>query len=830
MLERFRLPVAVVLSTLTLGLAACRPEGPEVGALIPPPEKPTPGVRLTLVDASASGGRVTVRLVVTRDGVRLGAQDAGALGLAWTLAALEREPVSGLPAWRSLVLTGAAIPSNPVAGPGTPAERVEAGGSQPGAETGGAWTDQGYGVVAYRLATSLPDGLGATTTLRAGVFLPSGPVSDGTTATVDLRPDGAPVTARRELVAEDGCAGCHAVLRAHGGTRTGTRVCVTCHTWQHADPETVDPAAPMAATAATNPNPLELGRLVHRLHRGKLLPTLYQASSPDPAPALPSLAGLPLPFSTTRTSATGKNPPVLGRRFAVVGEHRAERVYGQIATRADNGMPARTVAMGVTFPRDQRDCDACHAGAADAPAALATEVSRRSCAGCHPDVWFASAAPPDAVHFAHAGGPRADDAACGDCHVPTAACPDVLAPIGELHVALVKSPRYSRPAVTIVAVEDLAPGKRPRIRFRVSDRDGALDDLDAPTPPAAPVLPVSPVPRGLTSVSVVLAGPAAPDLRNVPASPPITDLGTTADAMPVSESVPLTLAASGGEFTHVMTYTVPAGASGTWLVTLQASRAITPSGVAAPFYDGNANRFAWPYTGERYSEVAETAFAWVRVGGGAPAPRRAIVELSRCNACHLRLTGHGSRTVVESCPMCHTPDRTDWRARNRDPVTRKVQVAGLATYDGLEERSTHFKTMIHRLHTGSGEGSASLSGLPPYVVYGPRFYDEARFPSDLARCTSCHAGTSYRVEEVPPDALPTVANETATVRHAGDQVHTTCAATPPITAACLGCHGNAYAQAHVGRYQTLAGEACASCHGAGAAYAVEKTHGFAAEE
>jgi len=53
---------------------------------------------------------------------------------------------------------------------------------------------------------------------------------------------------------------------------------------------TVLPGPTGSATPATDPNPLDLGRLVHRIHRGKNLPTLFLSSSIAPAPALPPAA------------------------------------------------------------------------------------------------------------------------------------------------------------------------------------------------------------------------------------------------------------------------------------------------------------------------------------------------------------------------------------------------------------------------------------------------------------------------------------------------------------------------------------------------------------
>ena len=93
-----------------------------------------------------------------------------------------------------------------------------------------------------------------------------------------------------------------------------------------------------------------------------------------------------------------------------------------------------------------------------------------------------------------------------------------------------------------------------------------------------------------------------------------------------------------------------------------------------------------------------------------------------------------------------------------------------ATWDGLEERSIHLKVMIHRIHTGGRAGAASLDGIAPHVIYGyggnALFFDEGLFPNDLRNCTVCHVGKTYVVEAVPGNAPPTIANETATVRHA----------------------------------------------------------------
>jgi hypothetical protein len=162
--------------------------------------------------------------------------------------------------------------------------------------------------------------------------------------------------------------------------------------------------------------------------------------------------------------------------------------------------------------------------------------------------------------------------------------------------------------------------------------------------------------------------------------------------------------------------------------------------------------------------------------------------------------------------MCHT---ADYAARATDLG---------ATYDGVEERSIHTKVMIHRIHTGGRKGSASLEALHPFNIDGAFF--EGLFPNDLRDCTVCHEGKSYLVESVPPDASPTVANETGTILHQGTSSHTACERTPPIQAACLGCHATGATFAHIAEKTVGGVETCATCHEKGPV-SVEVAHGLA---
>jgi len=575
---------------------------------------------------------------------------------------------------------------------------------------------------------------------------------------------------------------------------------------------TLEPTWPGHATRDTDPQPLDLGRLVHRIHRGKRLPTLFLSSSTAPAPALPSASALPLPFFP------GRNAVAPGAKVSVVGARGRERVLGQVVSRIENGQPAITMATGIGFPRDLRDCDACHAGAPQV-AEVVNAISRRTCHSCHPDVWFGSGPITDLVHFSHPGGPQADDSQCVTCHVTGPGRPTVRAPIDAAHVHPIRSPFYDPLEVRIVGVTGLKPGEKPTVSFTVRDRVGPLLSLSAPTPATETGPTPSPVPRALASFALMVAGPA---------DDPLTGNGS------LRESVPLATAVADGQgvFSYTFTGAMPATASGTWTLGVEARRRL-----AVPLYATATDTFAWPYTGETISEYADNQVIYVDTAagtwpGGAPQARRVSVDRTLCRNCHLEVNFHGgTRRNPEYCLLCHTPNATDWSRRPKDPsgnvnLGTVNSPTSFGTYDGIEERSIHFKVMIHRLHTGAGKGTARIEVAAPHVIAG-QFFDSARYPAPLADCRTCHPGTTYALEAVPAGAAPTIANESATIRHAASSTHP--ADEPPLlpqTAACNSCHATAYSYAHAARYTTAAGEQCLPCHGSKGSLSVRAVHGL----
>jgi OmcA/MtrC family decaheme c-type cytochrome len=842
---------ALAVVGLSLTLQACQQQ-PAVGARSTP-VGPSEGPRIVIENARLDlFDHVVATFSVTQDGAPLGLSDVTTLGPRFTLATLSKHPVDGLLEWKSQLLTGSQTAAAlPPSGPGTPPSLVIVKAKQPGSETPASFVDLGDGRYEYVFANALT-AYDPAETVRVGVYLRGAASPSLRTAdTYDFRPDHGAVV-EHELVTDDACNGCHGNLVAHG-SRTRVRLCLTCHTWQAADPDTVDPAAIISTTpqdpsylATSNPNPLELARMVHRIHRGTELPTLFQSSSSaNPAPDLTASHGSPWTPDVDTTTILARRPfspannttAILGAKYSIVGHSSSELVGGRVVQRTDNGQPAKTVVAGITFPRDLRDCGACHTGR---QASLKDQaISRRTCSGCHPDAWYqATPATLDASHFAHVGGPRSDDTECANCHVRL---PDpalnpgwkLYAPIAEIHVPLDEGIRTGALTISIVKVQNLRPGARPQVTYRIRDPYGPI----APSPSkASPGLD----PSSSTTASFVARQFAPLPGRSNSGSLTIRIVGPTAadyvgalslasgSSQPSGDPVNLSTSSFTDEYVYTFSTLSPAAKEGTYAVGMEGRRR---EGYA--HYDPGTDSFRWPYTGEQVTETAENPIVYVDTATGAwppdgTAPRRRIVAQENCVRCHRRVEAHGgSRNQVEYCLFCHTPTATDYSRRTK---TSAGFVDLNASFDGIEERTIHFKVMIHRIHTGERTGAASLEGIAPFAVYGysGAVFFEGLFPNDLRNCTACHSGKTYLVEAVPADAPPTVANETASIRHAANSsAHASGEpAALPIQAACTGCHASGATFAHAAANTANGVEGCAKCHGAKGAKSTDVVHGL----
>jgi len=415
---------------------------------------------------------------------------------------------------------------------------------------------------------------------------------------------------------------------------------------------------------------------------------------------------------------------------------------------------------GVTFPQDIRNCANCHEGkvATNKPTqsdTWYTKPSRAACGSCHDDINWVTGAN-------HPAGAQADDSACASCHNPQGDT-EWDAGIKTAHTVPDKSKQLPGLKAEILGVTNVGPGKRPTVTFKLTNGDGTIVDPKAIGASA--------------SLSLLLAGPTK-------------DYGTgqAAPAQPISES------ATGASFNgSVATYTfiksIPADATGTWAVAVQTRRTITlnPSPRKGP---------------NTYTEGALNPVTYVAVTDGTPVPRRTVVALTKCNACHDRLAttfSHGGqRIAIEFCVFCHNPNADD-AVRRKDPAT-------------LPGESISFKRMIHRIHTGEDL-------TQEYSVYGfsgtATSFNEVTYPGDRRDCLQCHTATSTYTLPLDTGTIPTITKRDFFSPQG------------PATAACLGCHDNIDAASHafLNTVQSpFFGEACATCHGVGKDWDVAKEH------
>jgi len=123
--------------------------------------------------------------------------------------------------------------------------------------------------------------------------------------------------------------------------------------------------------------------------------------------------------------------------------------------------------------------------------------------------------------------------------------------------------------------------------------------------------------------------------------------------------------------------------------------------------------------------------------------------------------------------------------------------------DGTSKQSVNFAWQIHSIHRGENLAN-------PYVL-GTTNYQEVKFPGDLRDCTTCHLSGTYLSENIGAKAM---------VASPGGFTPTT----PPISAACQGCHDDVATASHTLSNTTALGESCNVCHGAKGEFSVDRVH------
>jgi len=736
-------PSSTTTSTTTQSTVTTLPGGTTTTTL---PSFGTPGAGLDAeltAAAVAADGTVTVRFLLTDSaGVPLepttsSTTDPAKARVRMTIARLEvvNQTVEGFTTdftqYRNYVTSGAA--------------------AQPAYDSGGVFgpLDAATRTRTYTFATKLPAGFPATLTHTVGAQIERAFAGTSLVANpiLDFVPAGGAAATTRAVTTTNQCNRCHDPLAVHGGGRREVRLCQLCHTDQAVDPDTG--------------NTLDLKHVIHRVHRGKNLPSVVNGA--------------------------------LGAKYAFVGFGGEEIVFGEKVAAcvggALKGLPCDdagdcpggtctgTTTVGTGFPPDLRDCSLCHTDGADA-ANHRTRPNALACTGCHDDVnpgeTPTDAGPPGTNHVAD----DQPDALCRLCHTPTGEEFDLS--VDGAHVIPERSAQLRGLSGAILSATGAASSPV-TFTFRFQNGDGS------------PVTSLAEFNR----LALNMSGPT-------------TDFGGFTPPF-VSENVPaaggvLTGPDGAGVFTYVTAAKLPAGAEGSWRIGMEARRPVT-------IFDPDANPIA-------VNESPVNPIRDFSVDGSPVAPRRTIVTQARCERCHgpfsRGFSVHGGpRDTVEYCVICHNPRMSDFGRRKNaigvgaDPETEPI---------GLEH-------LLHKIHSGEeltqhpyvvyGFGSGA-NGFTPYD------FAEVRFPGDRRNCAGCHVGGSELLP-LPAGLLPTI--ESFVDVSGGPAVETVTGGIPPVQDACLACHDSADAAAHAETNTTASGaEACAVCHGEGSMAAVSEVH------
>jgi OmcA/MtrC family decaheme c-type cytochrome len=238
--------------------------------------------------------------------------------------------------------------------------------------------------------------------------------------------------------------------------------------------------------------------------------------------------------------------------------------------------------------------------------------------------------------------------------------------------------------------------------------------------------------------------------------------------MQVSEDATKT-PGSNGVYTYQMTNKIPASATGSYTISLEARNDTT----LLP-----GTKKATPATDS--AKPVETYFS---VDNSPMVARRKVVDDAKCGACHQNLSfvHGGTRNGTQECVLCHNPSLTD----------------------GTSKQSVNYAWQIHSIHRGENLAN-------PYVL-GTTNYQEVRFPGDLRDCSTCHVNSSYQVDNVGAKAM---------VASTGGFMPQTA----PISAACQGCHDDKSTASHALINTSVLGESCVTCHGQNAEFSADKVH------
>jgi OmcA/MtrC family decaheme c-type cytochrome len=389
---------------------------------------------VTITGVTIVGGVVTVNfgVVETVNGVSIPRPGIVPNDIRFTIAKLVAPGSGDSTYWQSYINTESTAGANTVVQ--ATYERASANGSA-------GFTDHGDGTYTYVFQFPQP---GPPATYASTIDNITDPVAvnydpalthriamqvaDNTdNAFVDFIPNNlpslvVPPASNRQIVVTASCNECHVRLGLHGGDRRNVNYCVTCH-----NPGTTD---------AGSLNTVDFKVMIHKIHRGKHLPSVLAAP---------------------------------GVRYAI-GSHD----WGGVPGTGDGG---------VEFPQDIRNCTKCHKGGPQSDN-WKNVPTREACGSCHDRTSFVVPVP--AGFELHLGGVQPDNTGCVNCHpadaggFASAKFPNGVN-VKDVH-AIPEQVAAAKFQYNIIDVTNTDPGQFPTIRFSVQDpTDSAFNSADPTT-------------------------------------------------------------------------------------------------------------------------------------------------------------------------------------------------------------------------------------------------------------------------------------------------------------------------------------------------------------
>jgi OmcA/MtrC family decaheme c-type cytochrome len=243
----------------------------------------------------------------------------------------------------------------------------------------------------------------------------------------------------------------------------------------------------------------------------------------------------------------------------------------------------------------------------------------------------------------------------------------------------------------------------------------------------------------------------------------------------------------------------------------------------------------------------KSAYKYFRITDAAVVPRRQIVDVNKCMACHRsdgtgvapRLTLHGNNRTEEPqvCVECHNPNNTDIVFRlATDP---KVAIGSWL----YPEQSLDFKRLVHGIHASS----AGFRRTPLVVIgFNHSVFDASTltpYPGRLRNCITCHIDNGVKGTFELPLAAGVIGPtfDTKSIKADGtvsiDTDPNNDVKISPTAAVCSSCHDDRETLGHMvsrggASFSTnLAAlssgavrERCVNCHGAGREESVRRAH------